>query len=240
MNAGEEACRDLAAANRILAHLGIVDAFGHVSMRDPDAPDRFLISVSKAPASVMPEDILSLDLDGNPSEEEPRRSYLERFIHSGIYRIRSDVGAIVHSHSPAVIPFGVTNRILRPVFHMAAGVGARVPIFEIRHHCGETSDLLIRNGTLGAALAETLGDASLILMRGHGATAVGPSLQVAVFRAAYTETNARIQTFAQSMGDVTFLSDAEIVAADKANAAQVGRAWAVWLHDAAPEFVSLS
>lgn len=238
MSAGEDARRDLAAANLILAHLGIVDGFGHVSMRDPDAPDRFLISVSKAPANVSPGDILSLDMNGDAPAGEPRRSYLERFIHGGIYRVRPDVGAIVHSHSPAVIPFGVTDQRLRPVFHMAAGVGTHVPVFEIRDRRGDTSDMLIRDAELGEALAETLGSASLVLMRGHGSTAVGPSLQVAVFRAAYAEVNARIQTAALGMGAVTFLSDAEIVAADEANSGQVGRAWELWLKEAAPDLAN--
>ena len=237
MSANRDAARDVAVANRILAHLGVVDGFGHVSMRDPDAADRFLISVSKAPASVVPEDILSLDLDGDPPAGEARRSYLERFIHAGIYRVRPDVGAVVHSHSPSVIPFTVTPQKLRPIFHMASGIGAHVPLFEIRKHRGDTSDMLIRDRQLGDALADTLGDASLVLMRGHGSTAVGDTLQMAVFRAVYGEVNARIQAVALGMGEVTFLSDEEIHAADHGNAAQVGRAWALWLKEAAPDLM---
>jgi HCOMODA/2-hydroxy-3-carboxy-muconic semialdehyde decarboxylase len=235
---GEAAVRrELVAANRILAHLGIVDGFGHVSVRDPAAPDRFLISCIKAPALVSESDILSLDFDGRTAAGERRRSYVERFIHAEIFRARDDVQAVVHSHSPAMIPFGVTSTALAPIYHMAACIGEVVPLFEIRNAAGDASDMLVRDSRLGAELARSLGPHSVVLMRGHGATAVGRTLREAVFTAVYAEMNARLQTTASQMGEIRFLSTGEIRAAGKIHPSQIDRAWSLWLKDAAPELI---
>ena len=229
--------RELAAANRILAHHGIVDAFGHVSVRDPKAPDRFLISRILAPALVTEDDILSLDLDGNAAAGERRRSYIERFIHGEVFRARDDVGAVVHSHSPAMIPFGVTSVALTPLYHMAASMGAVVPIFEISDVAGDGSDMLIRDSRLGAQLARALGPHTVVLMRGHGSTVVGRTLREAVFTAVYAELNARLQTAASQLGEIRFLSRGEISAAGTVHPSQIDRAWDMWLKDAAPELI---
>src|ERR1700686_3861808 len=175
---------DLVTANHILFDQHVVDAFGHVSVRHDKRPNRFLLARSMAPALVTAADILEFDLDGNPLAANGRAVYLERFIHGEIFRARPDVGAIVHSHSHAVIPFGVvTSDALRAIFHMSGFIGTETPVFEIRSHAGEGSDLLIRNRALGAALAGRLGARPVVLMRGHGVTVAAPDLREAVFRA---------------------------------------------------------
>jgi ribulose-5-phosphate 4-epimerase/fuculose-1-phosphate aldolase len=229
--------RELVAANRILAHLGIVDGFGHVSVRDPEFPDRFLISRSLAPALVSESDLLSLDFDGKPAAGERRRSYVERFIHAEIFRAREDVGAVVHSHSPAMIPFGVTPAVLTPIYHMAASMGDVVPVFEIREAAGDASDMLVRDSHLGAELARSLATNTVVLMRGHGSTVVGRTVREAVFTTVYAEMNARLQTTASQMGEIRFLSKGEISAAGQVHPSQIDRAWALWLKDAAPELI---
>ncbi len=222
--------QDLALANHILFQQGVLDAFGHVSVRDPARPDRFLLSRNLAPALVQPEDILAFDLDG-VAQPPGVPVYLERFIHAAIYRSRPDVHSVVHSHSPSIVPFTVSQRHrLRAVCHMGGFLGGRVPLFEIRAHAGDASDLLTRDPALGQALADTLGqDAAAVLMRGHGITVVGDSLQQAVFRAVYAEKNAGIQAQAVALGgEPTYLTEAEARHADAANQGQVQRAWDFW------------
>ncbi len=221
---------DLVAANRILYQEGVVDGFGHVSARHDRDPGRFLLARSMAPGLVTAADILSFDRDGHPVEAGGPQPYLERFIHSEIYKARPEVKAIVHSHSPSVIPFGATSVALRPIYHMSGFLAGGVPVFEIREAAGEASDMLIRSPALGAALAERLGAAAVALMRGHGDVVVAESLKLAVYRAIYTEINARLEAEALRLGDgrVTFLTDAEGAAAAATNSGQVGRAWELW------------
>jgi HCOMODA/2-hydroxy-3-carboxy-muconic semialdehyde decarboxylase len=220
---------DLVTANHILYDQHVVDAFGHVSVRHDKRPDRFLLARSMAPALVTATDILEFDLDGNPIAAAGRPVYLERFIHSEIYRARPDVISVVHSHSHAIIPFGVVrSHKLRAIFHMSGFVGTETPIFEIRECVGDGSDLLIRDRALGAALAKSLGPKAVVLMRGHGVTVAGPSLQEAVYRGVYVDVNARLQLEAIGMGAVNYLTDAEGRAAAASNATQVGRAWDLW------------
>jgi ribulose-5-phosphate 4-epimerase/fuculose-1-phosphate aldolase len=219
---------DLVAAGRILADQGVLDAFGHVSIRHPTNPNRFLLSRNLAPALITAEDIIEYDLDSNPVNAGGRSSFLERFIHGEIYKARSDVNAIVHSHSPAVIPFGISQVPMRATFHMAGFLVAGVPVFEIRQAGGMTN-MLVGNGALGKALAETLADKPVALMRGHGNVVVGPTVQVAVYRAIYTEINARLQTIGISMGGpLTFLEKEEGEAIDKAIQSQIARPWTLW------------
>jgi ribulose-5-phosphate 4-epimerase/fuculose-1-phosphate aldolase len=220
---------DLAVANRILVDQGVLDAFGHVSARHPVHADRFLLARNMAPASVTPEDILELDLDGDPVAATQHRSYLERFIHGEILRSRPDAMAVVHSHSPAVIPFSVVQQArLRAVSHMGSFLGEETPVFEIRDVAGDASDLLIRDHALGRALARALGPGPAVLMRGHGVTVVGATLREAVFRAVYTEFNARVQSEAMKLGAVTFMTAREAAASAATNASQIDRAWNVW------------
>lgn len=219
---------DLVTANRILFDQGVVDGFGHVSARHDKNPNRFLLSRSMAPGLVTPADIMELDLDGVAVDPQGRSSYLERFIHAEIYQLRPDVGSVVHSHSPAVIPFGVSRVPLKPVYHMSGFLGRGAPVFEIRDAGGAATDMLIRNGELGRALAVALQDNPVILMRGHGSTVVGPTIRQAVFRAVYTEVNARLESEALRLGDVTFLNETEAAKAMETNAAQVNRPWELW------------
>jgi HCOMODA/2-hydroxy-3-carboxy-muconic semialdehyde decarboxylase len=219
---------DLVSANHILYREGVVDGFGHVSARHDKYPDRFLLSRSIAPATVTASDIMEFDLEGTPIDPKGRRSYLERFIHSEIYRARPDVQSIVHSHSTAVIPFGVTGTQLRPIFHMGGFLGTATPIFEIRDAGGPDSDMLIRSPALGEALAGILGAAAFALLRGHGSVAVGASIKQVVYRAIYAEVNARVQTEAMRFGEITFLNDAEAANASKTNDGNLDRPWQLW------------
>ncbi|WP_432828843.1 class II aldolase/adducin family protein [Dactylosporangium sp. CA-092794] len=218
---------DLVAANRILVDQGVLDAFGHVSVRLGPGSDRFLLSRNLAPGLVTAADLLVHDLDGTP--EGDQRPYLERFIHAEIYRARPDVLAVVHSHSPAVVPFSVVDVPLRAVLHMAGFLAARpTPVFEIREYAGDASDLLITSAELGRGLARTLDTGAVALMRGHGSVAVGASLREAVYRAVYTEINARAQAEAMALGTPTYLTPGEGASADATVGSQVDRAWGVW------------
>lgn len=219
---------DLVSANHILADQGIVDGFGHVSVRTPDDPTCFLLARSMAPALVEARDIITYDLDGTGLNAEGRTGYLERFIHSELYRSRPDVVAIVHSHTPSVLPFCVSRTPLRPVYHMSAFL-AKTSRFEIRADFGDATDMLISNVAMGKSLANAMGCACVTLIRGHGLVAVGGNLQEAVYRAIYTEVNARVQTQAMALeGPSEFLSEQEAAAASRTNAAQHGRCWTVW------------
>lgn len=229
ITAPEAARQDLATANRILFNQGVVDAFGHVSMRDPSNPDQFLLSGNMAPATVMPADVLTFDLQGNLLGGGAQKVYLERFIHAAVYAARPDVHGVVHSHAMAVLPFTIVKSArLRPVCHMGGFLSGMIPNFEIREHAGMGSDLLIRDLPLGRELARKMGQSALVLMRGHGATVAGMSLKQAVFRAVYTQNNAQIQAAAMALGEVTYLTDEEALAADEANTGQISRAWDFW------------
>ena len=219
---------DLVAANHILAGLGVLDGFGHVSVRDPERDDAYLMSRSLAPELVGADDIMSFDLASAAQEGDARTPYLERFIHGEIYARRADVQAVVHSHAPGVVPFAASSVPLRPIYHMGGFLGTGVPVFEIRERFGMT-DMLVRNRTQGQALADALGDRNVVLMRGHGFCAVGESVQVAVFRAVYTQANAALQRDAIALGgDVTYLDDVEAKEADATNRGVIARPWALW------------
>ena len=221
---------DLAAASRILAAQGVVDGFGHVSLRHPAAPDRYLMARSVAPALVTPGDILEYDLDSNPINANGRSSFLERFIHGEIYKARPDIQSVVHSHSPSVIPFGLTGVPMQAMFHSAAFIAAGVPVFDIRAKFGAT-DMLVGNPEKGVALASVLGGKDVVLMRAHGSVACGPTLQTAVFRAVYTEVNARIQHWTLALkgsGDIAALDVEEGRLADVINQTAGMRAWDLW------------
>jgi ribulose-5-phosphate 4-epimerase/fuculose-1-phosphate aldolase len=219
---------DLVVANKVLADLGVLDGFGHVSARHDKDPNRFLMSRSMAPALVKAEDILEYDLDSNAIDAKGRTLFLERFIHGEIYKVRPDIKAVVHSHSPSVIPFGVSKTRLQPVYHMSSFLGLDVPVFEIREVAGPANDLLVRNAQIGAGLAKVLGDKTVVLMRGHGSVAVGTSIPQVVFRAYYTEMNARLQAEALRLGAVTYLTAEEAQASAKTNDGVLMRAWELW------------
>jgi ribulose-5-phosphate 4-epimerase/fuculose-1-phosphate aldolase len=226
---------DLVAANRILSQQGVVDGFGHVSARCEADPAHFLLARSMAPALVTADDVMELDLDGNALDPRGRTLYVERFIHSEIYKVYPAVKAIVHSHSPSIIPFGVTEVPLRPIYHMSSFLGAGVPIFEIREAGGPATDMLIRSPELGAALARRLGNSAVVLMRGHGDVVVGNSVQQVVFRAIYTETNAKLQAEALRLGQgqINFLNMEEAANATETNNKVLSRPWELWKQKAA-------
>ena len=227
-NAADRALVDkLVLANRILYRKGVVDGFGHVSARHDQSPQHFLLARSMAPALVRRDDILAFDLDGMAQDARSPRVYLERFIHAEIYRARPDVHAVVHSHSPSVIPFGATRQPLRPIFHMSGFLGEGAALFDIRETAGDT-DMLISNSALGVALAKALGEKSAVLMRGHGSTVVGVSIEQAVYRAIYAEVNARLQSDAMRLGEINFLTPAESAAAAAMNDEHLDRPWQLW------------
>jgi HCOMODA/2-hydroxy-3-carboxy-muconic semialdehyde decarboxylase len=220
---------DLVDANRILYHLGVVDGFGHASVRDPEDPSRFIISRSMAPALVTADDLMAIRLDGRPVSDNAPTPYLERFIHGEIYAARPDVVAVVHSHSASIIPFTIVpEATLKPVSHMSGFIGEGAPVFEIRDTAGLDNDMLVRSPELGKALAKSLGNNNIVLMRGHGSTVVGFNLRQAVYRAVYAEVNARQQSEALRMGTPIYLTPGEAVGSAKANDGQQDRAWNLW------------
>jgi ribulose-5-phosphate 4-epimerase/fuculose-1-phosphate aldolase len=219
---------DLVAASRILAHHGVLDAWGHVSIRHPKNPERYLLSRARAPALVAADDIMEFDLESNPIDQRDRRMFLERFIHGSAYRARPDVNAVVHSHSPTVIPFTVTDEPLKAISHIASFLADGCPCFEIRD-VGLTRGLLVTNDKQGAALAKVLGDRSVALMRGHGNLVVAPDVQRAVHRALYTEVNAR-----QLATALSFKRPIKYVQPDEAqDPARLGDSWEVWKSEVA-------
>jgi ribulose-5-phosphate 4-epimerase/fuculose-1-phosphate aldolase len=218
---------DLVAASRVLAMHEVLDAYGHVSARSDRRPERFIMSRSLAPALVTAADLMELDADSEPLRDK-RKGFLERYIHGEIYRARPEVMAVVHSHSASVIPFGVSRTRLRPVYHMGSFLWSGAPVFEIRKE-REANDLLIRDRPLGKALAGSLGACTCVLMRGHGMTVVGDSVPEAVFRAIYTEMNARLQLQAMRLeGPIEFLSDEEGRRSTAANRGTLERPWELW------------
>jgi ribulose-5-phosphate 4-epimerase/fuculose-1-phosphate aldolase len=221
---------DLVAANRILALEGVLDGWGHVSVRHDQDPHRYLLSRSLAPELVGVEDILEFDLDNSPVEVAERDLYSERFIHGEIYKARPDVKAIVHTHAPPIIPFGVTTVPLRPLYHRAAFIALGVPVFEIREAAGMT-DMLIRDPALGAALAKSIADKPAVLMRGHGATVVAPSIPRVVARSIFMALNARLQAQAMIMtqgGPINYLDPEEARLIEAREGYGLARAWNAW------------
>ena len=221
-----EAIKDLVIANRILHDRGIIDAYGHVSIRHPANTNLYLMARAVAPGVVTAEDIMEFDLDSNPVDQRGRSMSVERYIHSEIYKVRPDVNSVIHTHSMGVIPFGITQVPLKPVFGGAAFLHPNVPVFEIRDMPGVT-DLRVRTSALGKALAITLGDRAVALMRGHGNVVVGRNVQVAVLRAIYTDDNARLQAIALSLGGpINYISPEE--AAARVKSEDPSRAWELW------------
>jgi ribulose-5-phosphate 4-epimerase/fuculose-1-phosphate aldolase len=219
---------ELVTANRILAHEGVVDSFGHVSIRNPDRDDRYVLSRARAPECIEREDLMEFALDGTPIEPRGRKPYAERFIHGAVYEARADVRAVVHHHSPAVIPFGVTGLRVTPIMHMCAGIGTDVPTWDSRAAFGDTN-LLVTTMEMARDLASALGPRPVILMRGHGAMVAGASLREVVFNSIYLQLNAALQMQARALGDVTYLSAGEVAAILRTRSSfTFERAWEYW------------
>ncbi len=228
LSASRGLIEDLVAASRILAMHEVLDAYGHVSARSDRRPERFVISRSLAPALVTAADLMELDADSEPLPGDKRKGFIERYIHGEIYRARPEVMAVVHSHSASVIPFGITRSKLRPVYHMGSFLWSGAPVFDIRKVRAE-NDLLIRDRALGEALVGSLGTCNCVLMRGHGMTVVGDGVPEAVFRAIYTEMNARLQLQASALdGPIEFPSDEEGRRSTASNRGTLERPWELW------------
>ena len=200
----------LAVANRILAREDVVDAFGHVSVRHPDRPECFLLARSRSPELVGRDDLFEFGPDGEPVNDNGRAPYAERFIHAGIFAARPDVQSVVHTHAEPLPPFGITGTPLKPVHHLGSRIGHVVPLWDIRDSFGDATDLLVTNMDQGRDLAETLGDARVVLMRGHGCAIAAGGLKEAVLTAIYTQVNAKLQLQAMPLGEVKYLSAEEI------------------------------
>jgi len=225
----DSALNDLVTANRILANEGVVDAFGHVSLRHPGNPGRYWLSRSRAPQLVTIDDLMEYTLLGDPVDQQGRPMYAERPIHGAIYEARPDVQAVVHNHSQAVIPFSVTTVPLRPIFHLAAVIGAQVPVWDIRGRFGDT-DLLVTTMEQGRDLANALGDGRTALMRGHGCVVTGDSVRAAVMASVYLQVNAHLLSESLRLGEVTYLSPGEVtkMAETQLRPLSGNRAWEYW------------
>lgn len=218
----------VALANRILVRHRVLDAFGHVSARLDEGS--FLISRNLAPGQVTAADLQVHHLDGRIDDE--RAPYLESHIHAEIYRARPDVAAVVHSHSASILPFGLTGTAFVPVMHMAGFLGTTTPVYDQRNEIGDGTDLLVTDGERGRALADSLGGASVVLMRGHGSTAVGRSVPEVTYRAVYAEVNAGVLLASLPLGGPVALTAAEAATATESIGGQIRRAWDVWSAEA--------
>jgi HCOMODA/2-hydroxy-3-carboxy-muconic semialdehyde decarboxylase len=218
---------ELVLANRILNDRGVLDAYGHVSIRHPTDPNRYLMARAIAPGLVTADDIMEFDLDSNPVDRRGRALFIERFIHGEVYKARPDVGSVIHTHSAGVIPFSVTATPLRPVIHNASFLHVGVPVWEIRESFG-TTKMLVNDGKLGQSLAATLGDKPVALMRGHGNVVVGPNVRVATARAVFTDENARMLAVALALGGpVNYVSPGEGALREK-EPSDATRSWELW------------
>ena len=230
--ASQALIEDLVAASRILAEHGVLDAYGHVSARSDKKPAHFIMSRSRAPALVTAADLVEWNADSEAATGDKRKGFIERYIHGEIYRARPEVMAVVHSHSPSVIPFGVTRTKLRPIYHMGSFLWSGAPVWDIRK-VREENDLLVRDRPLGQALAGALGKCNCVLMRGHGMTVVGATVPEVTFRSIYTEMNARLQISATQLeGPIEFLSEEEGRRSTVSNAGTIERPWDVWKKNA--------
>jgi ribulose-5-phosphate 4-epimerase/fuculose-1-phosphate aldolase len=225
----EAALADLVIANRILANEGVIDAFGHCSIRHPERPDRYFLARSRSPELVEREDLIEFDLDSNPVHPETRTMYSERPIHGCIYKARPDVNAVCHNHAHSLIPFGVANQEIKPIWHVAGCIGEHVPNWDIRDEFGDT-DLLVTNNEQGESLAKKLGKNRTALMRGHGAVVASHDLKSCVFTAIYLMANAKLLKEAREMGEVRVLSPAEVKLTEEMNfkPRSQNRAWEYW------------
>lgn len=228
--AGAQVMNDLVLGSRILAHEGVLDAFGHLSVRHPDQADRFLISRSLSPELVQLADLQLFNLEGKRVGGNEGPSYVEVPIHAALYRRRPDIGSVSHTHSAGVVPFGVTGASLRPIFHMGSVAGSAIPVFDIADRFGDT-DLLVRTMEHGDALAAVLGQGTTALMRGHGVAIVASDARSAVFISLYLERNAQLLQQALRLGEPRYLTDEETKLASAAllGPGPLGRAWEHWV-----------
>jgi HCOMODA/2-hydroxy-3-carboxy-muconic semialdehyde decarboxylase len=225
-----EARRELALANRIVANEGVIDAFGHVSMRHPDNPKRYLLSRSRAPELVAPDDFIEYDLDSRPVRDPGVGQYSERVIHGEIYKARPEVNSVCHHHCPAFMPLLATGTDYMPIFHLGAVGGIRPPFWDQRDEFGDTNMLVIKPEE-GASLARALGKHWMVLMMRHGVTVAGTSVRDCVFRSVFSARNAAYQVMAMTVGsDIATLSAGETMLAGQISSKTTGltRSWEYW------------
>lgn len=233
----DERLRDLVIGNRVLSNEGVVDAYGHISVRSPDNPERFFLSRSLAPEFVEREDVIEFGLDGEIADGDKRTPYLERFIHSAIYAARPDVMSVVHAHAEDVLPFGISKQPLLPVIHSGAFIGGEVPVWDIADRFGDSTNLLVTNTAQGDDLAQRLGSGPVVLMRGHGFAAAAASIIEVVRMSIYLPRNARAMLRGLQMGEVKPLSKGEIGARTggsgyRPSSPETWRAWQYWAYRA--------
>jgi HCOMODA/2-hydroxy-3-carboxy-muconic semialdehyde decarboxylase len=234
---------ELVTANRILANEGIVDSFGHVSVRHPERKDRYLLSRARAPERIEAADIMEFTLDGDPIDQSKAKKfppYTERFIHGAIYELRPEVQSVVHNHSPSTIPFGITNTKMKPLLHMCASIGHEVPLWDSHDKFGDTA-LLVNSMAMGRDLAKRLGKGRTALMRGHGAVVAGNSIRHVVFISNYLELNAKLQMQSMAMGKIKFLYKGEVDAViARTSHYTLNRAWENWARRAGREMKEMA
>src|SRR2546423_162607 len=219
---------ELVTANRIRGREGIVDSFGHISVRHPDNPLHYLLSRARAPDCIEEADIMEFALDGTAVDAQGRAPYLERHIHGALYEARPDVHAVVHNHSPSVIPFTITAKRLKPLMHMTANIGHDVPVWDSHDNFGDTA-LLVDSMEMGRDLARAMGAGRTILMRGHGATVLAGTVRHAVYVSIYLELNAKLQMQAMALGDIKYLTPGEVDAViARTGPYSINRAWENW------------
>ena len=228
MNSLDLVLEEIVTANRILAREGVVDSFGHISVRHPGNPSRYLLSRARAPDCIEAEDIMEFTLEGEAVDARGRKPYLERFIHGAIYEMRPEIQSVVHNHSPSVIPFGVTGHTVKPLLHMCASMGHEAGIWDSQTKFGDTA-LLVESVEMGRDLARFLGPSRTALMRGHGAVVAGMNIRHAVYISVYMEVGAKLQMQAMAMGEVTYLTRGEVDAiVARTGPYSINRAWENW------------
>jgi HCOMODA/2-hydroxy-3-carboxy-muconic semialdehyde decarboxylase len=220
---------ELALANRILANEGVLDAFGHVSVRHPRDPKRYLLSRSRSPLLIEPGDILEYTLDSAPVKPPKVHLYAERVVHGCIYQARADVMAVCHHHAPAIMPFAIAGVPIVPVFHLGAAMGEEAPFWDQHDEFGDTN-LLVVKPEEGRSLARALGTHSAVMMNRHGATVVGGGLKELVSRSIFMCQNAEYQLRAQSLSSSAPLHRGEIKLAGALSLMPtvVTRTWEYW------------
>ena len=225
------AIEELVVANHILYDQNAVDGYGHISVRNPINPNTFFLARSIAPSMVQIEDIIEFDFEGKALNGDNRTAYGERFIHSGIYKRRADVNSVVHGHAAPILPYGLTGKSLKPVYHMSAFLGAGAPIFEIRNFAKPSpdTDMFVSSVDLGEGLAQALGPNYFVLMRGHGYATAADSIRKAVFRSVYAVQNAAIQSEAMKMGKPTYLTGEEARRSQETIEKTINRPWDLWV-----------
>ena len=230
MMSREAAIRDLVMANRILANEGIVDAYGHVSIRDPENPNRYVLSRSRSPEQIERSDILEFNLDGSPVDPEGGHPYLERFLHGAVYEKRDDVNCVIHAHTEAVLPFTITSEPLKPVIHTASDMGLEVPLWDVRDQFGLATEQHVSDMERGRDLARSLDRNRVVLMRGHGFVSTGSSLLMTVRMTIYFAMNARVLFAARSLGNPIPLTSGEIETRSgfDADSPAMRRSWDYW------------